>query len=243
MNDISKEHLSFYNENGYCVVEGILSPLEREKYIREAERIVPEQEVKFAPVMNPDRKYPVFHELLALPPIVHCLEMLLNSKVCGLQSMFYYKPPGALGRDLHQDNFYAQAEQGAYIGTWLTLEDTDRENGGLIVYPGSHREPLQDIVKDESRLATNTGDFKNDRGLMCAVPPGYEKKYLTVSAGSAVFIHAYLIHGSEENLSKTRLRRVFAGHYIKEGSGFRPGTHAKRQYINLYPAREKTKRQ
>ena len=163
--------------------------------------------------------------------MVRCLETIQQSKIVALQSMVYYRPPGSLGRDLHQDSFYSKAEYGAYMGTWLPLEDTDAKNGGLVVYPGSHREPLLEVIEDEERKKTNTEGFPNDRGISCVVPHGYSKEYLSIKAGSVVFIHGNLVHGSEGNFSKTRFRRVFAAHYIKKGHSFLPGKHAHRQVI------------
>ena len=55
----------------------------------------------------------------------------------GVQSMFYFKPPGARGQDLHQDNFYLRVKPGTCIALWLAIDDADRENGGMVVVPGS----------------------------------------------------------------------------------------------------------
>lgn len=228
---LSDSALDFYRKEGYCVVEDILSPPECQQYLDLAESIAHTQEKKYAPLMNPDRQFPEFRKLLCHPKVVRCLETLQQSEIVALQSMMYYRPPGSLGRDLHQDSFYSKAEYGAYIGTWLPFEDADQENGGLVVYPRSHRESLLEVIEDEERKKTNREGFPNDRGTQCVVPPGYSKEYLFVKAGSLVLIHGNLIHGSEESFSKTRFRRAFAAHYIKKGYSFLPGKHAHRQVI------------
>ena len=231
---LSDNHLKFYHENGFCIVDGLLTPAECRDYMDQTERIAERQEHKYANAMNPDRTHLAFARLIRDPRIIRALEKIQKTKVSALQSMIFFRPPGSLGRDMHQDNYYAQAEKGAYIGIWIALENAGRENGGMIAYPGSHREALLSIVEDKARQETNLGDFKNDRGFVCAVPSGYEKVYLTIPAGSCLFIHGQLIHGSEENLSKTRFRRVFAAHYIKKGFQFVSGTHAKRYEIDIY---------
>lgn len=234
MSPISAQTTSFFEQNGYCVVKDVISQDECRRYLAESEKLAQLQPVKYEPIMNPDRTVAVFRELLAQKTVVAGLEALLRSKVWGLQSMLYYKKPGSLGRDLHQDNHYAQAGYGAYIGTWLPFEDTDKENGGLLVYPGSHVEPVLEVVVEKDRQQTNVGGFKNDRGSACKVPAKYTKTYLDVPGGACVFIHGNVVHGSEENHSGTRFRRVFAGHYIKQGAKFIAGTHAKRMPIDLY---------
>jgi len=240
---LSKELVSDFHEKGFCTLDNVLISSECKKYIDFAKEIANKRQEPYNPYMNPDREYPIFRQLLCHPVIFRCLEMLLDTKVSALQSMLYYRPPGSLGRDMHQDNFYANTEKGAYIGTWLAFEESEKENGGLIAYPGSHQEDVLEIVEDKGRKQTVIGDFKNDRGKPCFIPENYEKTYLKTPAGACVFIHSNVIHGSEENYSKTRFRRVFAGHYIKQGYSFVSGTHAKRHVIDVYEgAKAGTKR-
>ncbi len=231
---IDAELIAFYHEHGFCIVKGVLTQAECSSYLREADAFAESQKNKYANAMNPDRTNPAFAKLMRHKLIIAYLEAIQQTKISALQSMLFYRPPGSAGRDLHQDNFYGQSEYGAYIGAWIPLEDTDRENGGLVAYPGSHREPLLPVIEDEERRKTNVGDFKNDRGLACMVPKGYEKVYLKNPAGSVMFIHGHIVHGSEDNLSKTRFRRVFTAHYIKKGFSFIPGAHAKRREMDVY---------
>lgn len=231
---VSKADIEFYGKNGYCTIEGMIGENECNQLLEEAARIAEKQEVKFLPMMNPHQVSPPLAALLRRKNIIQSLELIIQSKVWALQSMFYFKPPGQLGRDLHQDNFYVRTERGAYVGIWIALEDADRENGCLVVYPGSQREELLEVVENSSAKATNAGTFQNDRGHQCIVPDGYQKVYLETSKGSVVFMHNYTIHGSEANLSRDRFRRSFVAHYIKMGSSFRPGNHAKRHPIDVY---------
>lgn len=228
-----KAILDFYQEHGYYVLKSVLSPEECSRYIEEADKIQAQKKSNYVPLMNIDRENEALRALMKHPKVVDVLELLQGGPVSGLQSMLYYKAPGSLGRDLHQDNHYAQAAYGKYLGTWIPLMDADRENGGLIVYPGSHKEDLLGIREDEARQATNEAGFKNDRGFMCDIPEKYELQYAETPAGSCVFIHGNLVHGSEENISESRYRYVYACHYISEGEKFIPGTHANRTPVPL----------
>lgn len=228
------DYIKTYKEKGFCIVSHILTPEECRELIAEALKMTKTQGETYLPIINPDRTNAMFRKLLKHPRVVGIMEELLGSKISALQSLYYFKPPKSLGRDLHQDNFYVQTDREALIGSWISLEDSDRENGGLFAYPGSHKEPILPVVDNPSRKSTNTGDFKNDRGYQSVVPPQYKKEYLKIPAGAAVFIHGHVLHGSEENLSATRYRHAFAGHYIKQGFSFTPGTHAKRQVIDVY---------
>ena len=52
--------------------------------------------------------------------------------------MLYFKPPGARGQALHQDNFYLRVQPGTCMAAWMALDDCDEENGCMQVVPGSH---------------------------------------------------------------------------------------------------------
>ena len=49
--------------------------------------------------------------------------------------MYYFKPPGARGQALHQDNFYLKVEPGNCIATWTAIDPADEENGGMLIVP------------------------------------------------------------------------------------------------------------
>ena len=55
------------------------------------------------------------------------LAELLGEEPLACQSMFYFKPPGARGQDLHQDNFYLRVKPGTCMAAWLAIDDADEE--------------------------------------------------------------------------------------------------------------------
>ena len=57
--------------------------------------------------------------------------------------MLYFKPPGAKGQALHQDNFYLLVEPGTCIAAWIALDDADQDNGGMLVVPKSNQLEIQ----------------------------------------------------------------------------------------------------
>jgi len=89
--------------------------------------------------MHPHRVNALALRLLLDPRLRDILELLLGEEVLAAQSMFYFKPPGARGQALHQDNFYLRVEPGTCVAAWLACDVIDRENGGLEVVPGTHR--------------------------------------------------------------------------------------------------------
>ncbi|SNX65671.1 phytanoyl-CoA dioxygenase PhyH [Streptomyces sp. TLI_55] len=134
------------------------------------------------------------------------LEGLLGEEVLAAQSMFYFKPPGARGQALHQDNFYLRVEPGTCVAAWVACDVIDRENGGLEVVPGTHRMDL--FCPEEA-----------DEGVSFAreyVPPpaGLAAVPVDMAPGDVLFFNGSVVHGSQPNRSASRFRRSFIGHYV-----------------------------
>jgi phytanoyl-CoA hydroxylase len=147
------------------------------------------------------------------------LAELFGEEPIAAQSMFYFKPPGARGQDLHQDNFYLRVQPGTCIAAWVAIDAADEQNGTLVVVPGSHVLPVFCPEKaDPSRF------FTSDH---VEVPEGMHVEPVLLQAGDVLFFNGSLIHGSYENSSADRFRRAFICHYvpascIEVSSGYRP---------------------
>ncbi len=134
------------------------------------------------------------------------LEELLGEEPLAAQSMFYFKPPGARGQALHQDNFYLRVEPGTCVAAWVALDRVDRANGGLEVVPGTHRMDL--FCPEEADPGVSfTRDF-------VPPPPGLERVPVDMEPGDVLFFNGSLVHGSEPNSTADRFRRSFICHYV-----------------------------
>jgi phytanoyl-CoA hydroxylase len=138
------------------------------------------------------------------------LEDLFGEEPLAAQSMLYFKPAGARGQALHQDNFFLQVEPGTCIAAWIALDKVDRENGGLEVVPGTHR---MDIFCPEE--SDSTVSFTRE---FVPVPPGLARVPVDMEAGDVLFFNGSLVHGSPPNRSTDRFRRSFICHYVGRSS-------------------------
>ena len=130
---------------------------------------------------------------------------LLGTEPYAVQTMMYFKPAGARGQALHQDQRYLRVEPGTCMAAWLALDDCDEENGCLQVVPGTHTmDLLCPIVSDRAKSFTKE---------TVPVPPGHAVVDLRMKAGDVVFFNGQLVHGSGPNLS-SGFRRILVGHYI-----------------------------
>jgi ectoine hydroxylase-related dioxygenase (phytanoyl-CoA dioxygenase family) len=131
----------------------------------------------------------------------------------------YLRKPAGVGLPAlwHQDGApWAERLAGAAALTlWLALDDTDADNGGLRVVPGSHDLDPQPLRPAGSSLFGVAMDFD-----LVDVGRAVE---LTVDAGGLVALHPALVHGSGPNRS-LRPRTALALRYHRtpgraEGGG------------------------
>lgn len=235
------EDVRRFNEEGYLILRGLFSPDEaaeiRETFMAQAAEgpveglsdirrfLGPDDPLAFYPRMmhphrHPDKPVgPLALRRMLDPRLNAVLRGLFDDTPIAAQSMFYFKPPGARGQDFHQDNFYLRVRPGTCIAMWLAIDDADRDNGGMVVIPGSHR---MDIVCPER---SDPDRFFTTEHI--PLPPGMREQPVDLTAGDVLFFNGSLIHGSYPNTSRDRFRRAFICHYIPEGcvevsQGYRP---------------------
>ncbi len=217
-----------YQEQGYLVVPGLLTPAEIDELrmtfaamhrqgsipgcftIGSPEEIARDPLKLYPRMMHPHRVNDVARRYLLHPRILDVLEALLGEAPLAAQSMFYWKPPRARGQALHQDNFYLRTYPGTCVAAWVAVDDADEENGCLVVAPGSHT--LDIFCPEEADL---TLSFTRH---YVPVPAGLAEKPVLLAAGDVLFFGGNLIHGSYPNRSATRFRRSFICHYVGESA-------------------------
>ncbi|RAP77152.1 phytanoyl-CoA dioxygenase family protein [Paenibacillus montanisoli] len=156
-------------------------------------------------MLNPHRYDPAIIDYMIHPPIMDVLAELFEEEPLASQSMFYFKPPGAKGQALHQDNYYLKVSPGNCMAAWVAIDPADQENGGMLVVPGtSNLEILCPHEADPEQSFTNE-EVDVPEGLI-AVP-------MNMQAGDTLFFNGSVIHGSYPNNSSSRFRRAFIAHY------------------------------
>ncbi|MEU2423394.1 phytanoyl-CoA dioxygenase family protein [Streptomyces sp. NPDC007851] len=210
-----------FEEDGFTVVRGLFGYDEIDRLcaefgaLHEAGRTVPghfepgptaDPLHRYPRVMQPHEISPLARRLLLDARLRVVLEGLFGEEVLAAQSMFYFKPPGARGQALHQDNFYLRVEPGTCVAAWVACEAIDRENGGLEVVPGTHRMDLFCPEESDPDLSFAREYVAPPRGLT-AVP-------VDMAPGDVLFFNGSLVHGSQPNRSGERFRRSFIGHYV-----------------------------
>ncbi|SPF04931.1 phytanoyl-CoA dioxygenase family protein [Streptomyces sp. MA5143a] len=214
-----------FEENGYLVVRGLFSPTEIDRLCERFTALraggpipghfQPRPPTADGPadplhthprVMHPHRIDDLSLRVLLDARLREVLEGLLGEEVLAAQSMFYFKPPGARGQALHQDNFYLRVEPGTCVAAWIACDVIDRENGGLEVVPGTHRMDLFCPEEADEELS-----FVRE---YVPPPPGLTPVPVDMAPGDVLFFNGSLVHGSQPNRTTDRFRRSFIGHYV-----------------------------
>ena len=136
-----------------------------------------------------------------------CLTGLLGKEPFAVQTMLYFKPAGARGQALHQDNFYLRVKPSNCIAAWMALDNCDEENGCLQIVPGSHLWSLLCTMK------ADTNESFTD--VTVPIPEDADVDPIIMEAGDVCFFSGTVVHGSYPNNSKDRFRRALIGHYIE----------------------------
>lgn len=157
-------------------------------------------------VMMPHKFDDLSREWLLDQRLKEVFERLLGAAPVAVQTMFYFKPPGARGQALHQDNFYLLAKPGTCIAAWMAVDDCDEGNGCMRIVRGSQDLPTLCTV------GADTAESFTD--VTVPVPPGMEVVSIEMQAGDVLFFNGSVIHGSGPNRSSDRFRRALIGHYV-----------------------------
>lgn len=241
LNHEEVQNLSFdWKYKGYSVID-LITPGEADLIsnnldeLRKKRNISDDKYGEYDPYMHPHKESELVSKLLGHPKILEAMEFVMNSEIQGIQTWAYFKPPGELGRDAHQDAFYNQTEWNKTANVSISLDDADESNGGIWFYEASHLLPILPIDVDEERTKLNPIMWRNERGKASVMPEGHSFPLVTprTKKGQAVFLHSHIVHGSEDNNSNRYRRSILTG-YICKGTKFRKGEHMKREPIDVY---------
>lgn len=219
-----------FNENGFAILEDLLSESEIDQILSASKNFKNAENGNYRPVMMPHREDKTFMRFMCNEKIVEILKEIVGGEISGLQSELFYGKPGIPGFAAHQDNFFVQANPKYFVSAWTALDDVSPENGGLFVYPGSHKDGLFPVEKLDSQ--EHASQDPNARTNQTVIPKEFKKQDVVLKRGSTLFIHAHVVHGSYHNSSKN-WRHAILNTYIKKGESFRPGKYAQREEITL----------
>jgi phytanoyl-CoA hydroxylase len=198
---LTAEQQSFYQENGYLHVPGLLSPEEAAAYRAEchelAERIgendatwasVRDQGLRLTHCHDVQFQSAAFTRLLVNPRLTGPAQGIIGPNVQLHHTKMFIKPPeNGSPFPMHQDYPYFPHANHSMIAVIIHFDDAPDEKGCLRVVPGSHKLGPLEAVGDDHHLP----QFPLDE----ATP-------VPAKAGDAIFMSYLLVHGSGVNRSQ-----------------------------------------
>ncbi|MCK9879086.1 phytanoyl-CoA dioxygenase family protein [Frankia sp. Ag45/Mut15] len=214
-----------YRDDGYLVVNRLFAPdevdvlrtaFQHDGGIPGAHRITEKDSTEVRAVYASHRRQPEFARLVRSPRLLGPARQLVTDEVYVYQFKINTKP-GFFGEgwSWHQD--YAAWRIADYlpapklVNVGLFLDDVTEFNGPLLFLPGSHRDGL--ISSGRRSEATSTQhvdpeDIKLTRTEMAHLVDRHGMRSPKGAAGSVVFFHPELVHGSVANISPFGRRLV-----------------------------------
>ena len=230
--NISSENVQFYNDYGYLIAPGIVSPDEVDTLKKDTVKIfrgehgtidglVPvtadetDADVlkKYVAIHFPHKISPVIKDFLFQEKIVNVLKNVVSPNVKCMQSMLFVKGPGKAGQAWHQDEFYIPTRDKSLIGVWIAIDDASIENGCLWIIPGSHKPGYM-----MSRVDNDSNEYADVDTIDVSKYKQEEIIPVEVKNGSVVFFHGYLLHSSKRNKTTDNFRTALVNHYMSAES-------------------------
>ncbi|XP_078275575.1 phytanoyl-CoA dioxygenase, peroxisomal [Rhinoraja longicauda] len=223
----------FYEENGFLHVKKLVSDENLEIFREEFEKICRKEvlipglmvmkdvsiaKTEYVPDQQAVSKIQDFqnNEILfkycCLPEILKYVECFTGPDIMAMHTMLINKPPDSgmktSRHPLHQDLHYfpfRPAQQ--IVCAWTAMERVHRDNGCLVVLPGTHTGSLRPHVYPDWPGGVN----KMYHGIH-GYDPSHRRLGLEMDKGDTVFFHPLLIHGSGAN-GTTGFRKAISCHY------------------------------
>lgn len=264
----SDEENNFYIENGYLIINNVLSKKLCDDYLSQIKK---HSDNNFSAIMNPDRfEYLVAqsfenmivglslservdhiaecrktaemtYQIMSDKRAVDILEKLQKTKVVGLMSQMLFKEANTRyalqAWNPHQDNIYVKNTSKLnngfttqYLTTNFFLDNADKNNGTLYVYPGSHKYGLYEAkpnISYREKGDSNPGNKISDKYLK-----EFNKVDCNFKKGDLLILNGNLVHGSYPNKSN-KSRPLLSVSYISHGESFISGKNARREARSL----------
>lgn len=209
---LTAEQLSFYRENGYIHVPGLLSPAEAAEYRQECHALID----RLSQIRNVDATWgsarkavagaaetqvlhchdvqfhsATFTRLLAHPRLVMVASVIIGPNVQLHHTKMFIKPPEKGSPfPLHQDAPFFPHVNHSMVACTIHFDDAPLEKGCLRFVPGSHKQGQLPHIRE---------------GGWHLPPDQYPVESATpvpAKAGDAVFFSYLTIHGSGLNVSR-----------------------------------------
>lgn len=233
--NLTQEHIDFYNENGYVIIEDFLNAEELEHWRSSVMEAIQQRNGQKMPGkavgvgeddgINKDADYfsKVFDQLLNLWQTNDKVKELMIDERIGKMAadlsgadgiriwhdQALVKRPWSNPTSWHLDTPFWSFSDRRALSIWVALDDATLENGCLFFVPGSHKGTSFD----------NPGIGKNMDAIFNFYPQFAKSRSVAapMKAGSCSFHNGLTIHGAHANMT-AGFRRAMTCAYMPDGN-------------------------
>ncbi len=236
-------YLAHYREHGYAVVRALFAPDEVAGIAAAFDRLYARglahgasfrhgnllyrvrTDADLGPIVPmvqwPAYIEPVLERTRRDPRLLDLLAPLLGRDLKQIINQLHWKPPWArgVGFSYHQDALFRRPAEayrdlaGSYVQTGIAIDPHGPRNGGMRVYPGSHRRGILRIERPGRVTDHEMADA--DLAALGLDPAGAVD--LELAPGDIALWHPYTVHGSGPNPSAGD-RRFFINGYVRSAN-------------------------
>jgi ectoine hydroxylase-related dioxygenase (phytanoyl-CoA dioxygenase family) len=230
-------HVSDYHRDGYAIVRRVFGPADIADLVAAFDRIWQDglghprsfrhgnvffrvaQDRRLGRVLRyaqwPSYFDPVLDRFRKDPRMLAIVEPLIGEDVKQIINQLHWKPPGAAMADFgyHQDIRFRRPRSAyrdpaaSYVQTGIAIDPHRRENGAMLVYPGSHR--MGELSLGQGRVMDRPLEDEDLRRVGLD-PAG--ARVLELEPGDVALWHLHTVHGSGPNRSAIDRRLCINGY-------------------------------
>ncbi|KAF5899751.1 phytanoyl-CoA dioxygenase, peroxisomal, partial [Clarias magur] len=230
---LSPEQRLAYEEDGFILIKSLVSEEDINRFRKEFEHICKRdvkipgllimkdvtiaksefvQGEKAVTKLQDYQEDPELFRYCTLPQILKYVECFTGPNIMAMHTMLINKPPDTGKKTsrhpMHQDlHYFPFRPADRIVCSWTAMEKITRQNGCLVVLPGTHKGTLQEHVYPEWEGGVNKM-YHGIRNYNLKNP----RVHLEMEKGDTVFFHPLLIHGSGRNQTQG-FRKAISCHY------------------------------
>ncbi len=209
--DLSEDDLAAYREQGYLHYGRVLTDQGLQFMLDQCMAAWNKQQTEFDPTgtWRDNSLLGDIHHLSAVVrryyfsgPIVDAAEKTVSPNLKGVTATLIFKMAGnTQTSEWHQDNIYGELDPYNAISCLTALDDSDVDNGGIWIIPGSHKQgQVEFSYQAAEKEAEKIVEIDVDQSQQ--VP-------LTLKAGECAFFHCHTLHRGGTNTSHRNRRLLF----------------------------------
>lgn len=215
-----QQSLLAWSQKGYLILNGCFSGEETDTIQQEVEGLVAHNKLHPTPdnkLMFANRLSDTIRNITRDKRLTDLLSFILDKEVVPFQTINFIR---GSNQRAHSDSIHMTTYPLGYlIAVWVALEDTNKDNGPLFYYPGSHRLPYM-LNEDFNEGATGLRlgrkqytDYEHRIETLIGEKQLAQEVFLA-RKGDVLIWHANLIHGGMPVKDPALTRKSMVIHYF-----------------------------